>query len=200
MYQLNKNDFKLIKQYKKLRKDDIALYFFEKFKNELSDIVYSKINIKFSSVPFEKGDLIHLVWSAIKKTLVEYKKDDNFNGVLVNNCYYLAIKEIRKYLNNNELVLNVSSSLDKYLSNHHNEPLIKNTSKIEVPTTVMIKNLIDDVCFYNQKYRQETVKKVIYLKSLGYKNSEVAKKLNITYYYVSDILKLVEKIVKKLYF
>ncbi|MCQ3915566.1 MAG: hypothetical protein MJ195_02310 [Mycoplasmoidaceae bacterium] len=61
MYELNKGDYKKIRSYKRFKQEEIALYFFDKFKNDLLDITFSKINRKFGSIPFEKGDLVHLI-------------------------------------------------------------------------------------------------------------------------------------------
>ncbi|MCQ3908529.1 MAG: hypothetical protein MJ200_03100 [Mycoplasmoidaceae bacterium] len=61
MYELNKIDYKKIRSYRKFKQEEIALYFFEKFGDDLLDITYNKINKKFSSIPFEKGDLIHIM-------------------------------------------------------------------------------------------------------------------------------------------
>ena len=199
MYVLNEGDYKKIKLYKKSKREDIALYFFDKFRNDVIDIVFYKINKKFSYIPFEKGDIYHLLWNSVKKTLLDFKKEENFNSCLVNNCYFLTVKEIRKFINNSELVMNISSSLDQHMKKYWLINDKNNTSRIEIPRNVMLNNLINEACEYVTQYKNDTVRKVIYLKSLGYSITEIASDLDINRYYVEDIIKKVEKIAKRLF-
>ena len=64
----------------------------------------------------------------------------------------------------------------------------------------MLNNLINEACEYVTQYKNDTVRKVIYLKSLGYSITEIANDLDINRYYVEDIIKKVEKIAKRLFY
>ena len=96
---LNKKEYKMIVNYKKNHDENVALYFFNKFRNDLLNITYSKIKSKFKHIPYEKGDFVHLIWNSVKTTLKQYKKEQNFHVVLIRNCYLTTIREIKKYLN-----------------------------------------------------------------------------------------------------
>lgn len=200
METLKDHEYEMIKTYKKTKDENIALYFYDKFKIDVTQIIYWKINKKFSSIPFEKGDLFHLVWNSIKKTLEEYKKKTNFNAVLVKNCYYLTLKELRKFLNNSELVMNISGSFDGYSERIKHKTSSNAITKFEMPQKMLLENLIESVCGYITKYSQPTVKRVIYLKSQGYSVADISKKLRISRYYINSLLQTIEKIVKKMYF
>lgn len=200
MEQLNDQEYKMVEKYKKSKDENIALYFFNKFNVEITNIVFYKINKKFSSIPFEKGDLFHLVWKSIIKTMNEYKNNIDFNASLIKNCYFLTIKEVKKFLNNNELTMNISSSYEGYLEKFKQIKCKNGISKIELPRKVLVDNLIDDVCNYVNSFSQPTIKRVIYLKSQGFTTPEIAKKLRLSRYTISNIMKVIEKIVKKIYF
>lgn len=51
----------LIIEYKSNNKIDIPLYFFNKYSTDILSVVDYKINKKFSSIPFEKGDFTSLI-------------------------------------------------------------------------------------------------------------------------------------------
>ncbi|MBQ0045323.1 MAG: helix-turn-helix domain-containing protein [Mycoplasma sp.] len=199
MYTLNKNDYKLIKQYKKFKDDEVALYFFEKFKNDLTSLVFGKINRKFSSILFEKGDLIHLVWNSIKKSLIEYKNNQNFNSILIKNCYYSTIKEVKKFINNNELVMNISSSLETYQTTPRTKIDNNTIVRIQTPTKIVLDEIIEVACSLIKEYTKPTIKRVIYLKSIGYSVSEICKKLRISRHYIDNLLKQIQNVVKNYY-
>lgn len=198
METLNDNEFKLIKTYQKTSNEEIALYFFNKFYKDLIGIIYYRINKKFSSIPYEKSDLIHLAWKAIKQTMNEIKNKENFEGLLIRNCYVSTIREIRKFLNNGELIMNIS-----YSSDEHERRFPSNfqggITNIEIPREEIIKNIAEEASVFTQKYKNETVKKVIYLKSIGYSISEISIKLKISKHYVRDMLVKIEKMVAKNY-
>lgn len=199
MYTLKENDYKLINQYQKSKNEEIALYFFEKFRSEVTNIVFSKINRKFSSIPFEKGDLIHLVWNSIKKTLLEYKNKQNFYGILINNCYFLTIKEVKKFINNNELIMNISSSLESYEKVPKFNIDYGVANKIEKPSNIVLDEIINLACSFIKEYTKPTIKRVIYLKSIGYSVTEICKKLRISRHYIDTLLKQIQNVVEKYY-
>ena len=58
---LNKKEYKMITAYKRRQNEEIALYFFNKFRDDLLNITYSKVRNKFKQIPYEKGDLIHII-------------------------------------------------------------------------------------------------------------------------------------------
>lgn len=200
MYILNESDYKLIDLYKKSKDEDIALYFFNKFKDELINLTFYKINKKFSSIPFEKGDLFHLVWNSIKKTLKEYKKKQNFSAMLVRNCYLMTIDEVKKFVNNNQLIMNISGSFDKMNDKSKWIDSKSCVSNFELPREMMLKDLIENVSVYLSNYSQSVVKRSIYLKSSGYSISYICKKLKLPRSYVDNLFKSIERIVKKMYF
>lgn len=199
MYTLTENDYKLIKRYKKFRDEETALYFFNRYKDQLIDVVFYKINKKFSSIPFEKGDLFHLAWNSVKKTLREFKENDNFNASLIRNCYLSTIDEVRKFVNNKELIMNISGSWDKvrdyskYASSH---TAVVNFS---LSNDLILKDLINTVSGFISNYSQPTIKRVIYLKSLGYSVTYISKKLRLSRSHVESLLKSIERVVRRIY-
>lgn len=199
MEKITTKEYKMIRLYKKSKDDSIPLYFFNKYGKDLINLIFYKINKSFSSVPFEKGDLFYFVWNGIKITLEKYKKKQDFNGVLIQNCYSTVLKEARKFLKNGELVMNMSYSLDQYQQKPHYKYDENNVCYINTDKDVILENLIDDACRYVKKYKQETIKNVIYLKSIGLTISEISEKLNLSIYYVNNLLDLVEKIVEEKY-
>lgn len=199
MEALKKHEYKLIKIYKKQKKEEIVMYFFNKCRNDVINIVYSKICTKFTSIPFEKGDLFHLVWNSIKKSLDEFE-DGDFNSIVVKNCYWLTIKEVKKYLNNSELIMNISDSFESYINTPgkiFDRNLIEENKDSR---NEALEKLINNACEYVNLYPQPTIKKVIYLKSLGYSISEIARIIRKSRYHVDHLLKLVEDMVKDMNF
>lgn len=192
---LSEKENKMIEVYKKTNQEDIALYFFNEFKDDLVNITFSKINKKFTSIPYEKDDLIHLVWRSIKNCLVSCKTPDDFLNILVRNCYFSTIREIQKFLNNKQMVMNVSYSLDTLYEQY----LFSKSVLIQQPKNEIIKDLANSVCELNKKYSQEVVKKTLYLKSIGYSINEIANILKISRYHVCNLLSYVEIVAKKYY-
>lgn len=199
MEAITEKEYKMIKNYKRNKDQNIPLYFFNKFRDDLVNIVFSKINRKFSSIPYEKDDLIHIVWKSIKKSLEDYDQNKNFEVLLVNNCYFSTIREVRKFINNKELVMNTMISLEKYELSP-SRCLDKNQIiNFQLSRDEALDNLIKTACEYVSNYSKPTIKKVIYLKSIGYSVSEISKKLRVSRYYIEDLLKNIEKIIKKYY-
>lgn len=196
---LNKNEYKMINQYKRFKDENIALYFFNKFRDDLLNITYSKIRNKFNFIPYEKGDLVHIIWNAVKITLQQYKKEQNFKVVLLRNCYLTTIKEIRKFINNGELVMNLSGSFDKYIEKHMWNLSQSSVSNVQLPRKTLLNNLIDDACEYVTTYSQPTIKRVIYFKSLGYSTTEICKKLRLSRHHIDSLLKSIQKMIEKYY-
>lgn len=200
MYELSKDDYKKIRSYRRFKQDEIALYFFNKFKNDLLDITFSKINKKFRSIPFEKGDLIHIIWKSLKITMRFYKNEDNFYASLLNNCYIHSIKEIKKFLNNDELIMNTSSSWELYSGVGKKCSDKGNVSNIVKSNDIIVKEIVDVACKYLKTYTQPTIKKVIYLRSLGYTINEISKKIRKNKWVIRDLLDKIWSIVKNYYF
>ena len=196
MEKLTPKEYKMIRLYKKTKDVNIPLYFFNKYHDDLTKLIFYKINKNFSSVPFEKGDLFYFVWNGIKTTLEKYKKKQNFNVVLVNNCYSTTIKEVKKFLKNGELIMNMSSSFEQYQQTPHRKFDRDGVSYINSDNKLLLNNLISEACECIKKYKQETIENVIYLKSMGFNIKEISERLNVTVYYVNDLLNLVEKIVR----
>lgn len=195
MYQLTIDDYKKIKLYKKIKNSEIALYFFEKFRSDLVNIIFSKINLKFGITPLEKGDIVHSVWDSLIKTLNVYKNGQNFCANLITNCYQITIKEVRKFFNNSELVMNHPISLESYLTNNKN----LNVCYIEKPKEIVVDEIINLACENIKEFTQPTIKRVIYLKSMGYSVKDICSKLRKNRYLIKNILNKVEEIVKKFY-
>lgn len=199
MEAVTEKEYKMIKIYKKNRDQNISLYFFNKFRNDLMSIVFSKINRKYSSIPYEKGDLIHIIWESVKKSLDDYDSTKNFHALLVNNCYCQTVREIKKFINNKELVMNTMISLEKFELSP-SRCLDKNQIvNFELSRGEVLDNLIKTACKYVSNYSQPTIKRVIYLKLIGYSISEISRKLRVSRYHIEDLLKNIEKIIKKYY-
>lgn len=197
---LNKKEYKMVINYKKDQDENVALYFFNKFRDDLLNITYSKIKSKFKHIPYEKGDFVHLIWNSVKTTLKQYKKEQNFHVVLIRNCYLTTIREIKKYLNNGQLVMNLSGSFEGYIERHINNYSGGVIVKSHLPRNTLLNNLIEDACRYVTEYSQPTIKRVIYLRSLGYSNSEICKKLRLSRHHVDSLIRAIQKMIEKYYF
>lgn len=200
MYELNKDDYKKIRSYRRFKQEEIALYFFNKFKDDLLDITFSKINRKFRNIPFEKGDLVHLMWKSMKMTLKFYKNEDNFHASLINNCYLTTIREIKKFINNKEMILNTSSSYERYVETSSGFIGKDNITTISRPDKVIVNEIIDIACKYLKRYSQPTIKRVIYFRSMGYSIEEISKKIRKNKWVIRDLLNKIWYIVKNYYF
>lgn len=200
MYELNKDDYKKIRSYRRFKQEEIALYFFNKFKDDLIDITFSKINRKFRNVPLEKGDLVHLMWKSVKMTLKFYKNEDNFHASLLNNCYITTIKEIKKFINNREMILNSSASFEKYEESGCGFIGKDNITTINKSNQMIVGEIIDIACKYLKKYSQPTIKRVIYFRSMGYSIEEISKKIRKNKWVIRDLLEKIWYIVKNYYF
>ena len=197
---LNKKEYKMIGCYQKHQDENIALYFFNKFRDDLLNITYSKIKSKFKHVPYEKGDFVHIIWSSIKSTLKQYKTDQNFHAILIRSCYLTTIREVKKYINNGELIMNLSGSFEEYIERHTGKHSGSSIVKTELPRDTLLNNLIEDACQYVSQYSQPTIKRVIYFKSLGYSNSDICKKLRLSRHHVDSLLRAIKKMIEKYYF
>jgi len=119
-YILNDVEEKLVEKFKLTKDPDIAMYFFNKLGKEVLNIIYSKINLRFSSIPFEKEDLTAYVWKSLQKGLELYQSNKkNLWSVWINNSYFVAVREIQKYFKNGEMVLNYAKSWDEFEQNHN---------------------------------------------------------------------------------
>lgn len=200
MYELNKQDYQKIKSYKRFKQEEIALYFYEKFSKDLLYIIFNKINLKFSSIPLEKGDLIHIIWNSIKKTLKEYKDGDNFCASLQRNCYFQTVNEVKKFIKNDELILNVSSSAENLKEKYG---IFRSKNGLSNPTTpekILLDDLVKNACTYIKNYTQPTIKRVIYLKSMGYSISKICKLIRKSRHHVEEILSCIQDVVKRMFF
>lgn len=196
MESLSNDEMLLVNEFKITNKNEIALYFYNKFKDDLVEIIYSKINNKFYNVPIERGDLIYIIWKGLIKTLKEADVDPSlFNSFLINNCYLLGLQEARKFIKNGEMVLNNANSLEKMILDGN----FKKSEPFMLDWKLSFKNLIDDVCEYVEKFTKDEVKKVVYLKSIGYTIKDIAKTLQMKKCKVIRMLDLIKKIVDKIY-
>jgi len=198
-YILSEVEEKLVEKFQRTKDPDIAVYFFNKLGNDVLNIIYSKINLKFTSIPFEREDLAGYVWKSLQKGLELYRKEKkNLWSVWINNSYFVAVREIQKYFKNNELILNYAESWDQYQDSHC---LINRARSAVVFPKQSFKDSIDPIIEYvsqhNKTYTKTDIKKLLYLKSFGYSEREIAKKMNVSRRYVSSMFKHVIRISKK---
>ena len=96
--------------------------------------------------------------------------------------------------------MNLSGSFEGYIERHTNHYGGNASVKSHLPRNTLLNNLIEDACRYVREYSQPTIKRVIYLKSLGYSNSEICKKLRLTRHHVDSLLRAIQKMIEKYYF
>lgn len=198
---LTKNELELIDKYQKTNNQEIALFFYNKWANDVVNIIYARINLKFASIPYNRDDLFSIVWKAIKESLIEYKKDKYpLWSIVVNKSYIKTIREVQKFLKNTELILNISKSWDTLSNKHHiyknNKDLMylpKNNIKKEID------ELIDWIATNTKTYSKLTIKKLIYLKSLGFSSVEIANKFKTNVKNIRNMIKIIQKIIKHYY-
>lgn len=192
----------LIKEYKLKPNQNIEMYFFEKYKDDILKIIWYRVNKKFSSLPLEKNDYISYVWIGIKKSLKSYDfdKNMNFKNFLIDRTYSFCLKELKKFTNNSEMIMNYAYSYEDY--NNKTKNYIESKSDIEYvkpPIKDMVDDLVASVTKINTKFDNEDIKKVIYLKSIGNSTLEIAKQISKPYRFVKSIVDLAIKIARKIY-
>lgn len=178
---LTQNELEMIKEYQLNRNEDIALYFYKKFSNDLANIIFSRINSKFSSIPLERNDLLHLIWRGIKEELEEFNENNEhslFTG-FVQKGYQKSLREAIGFLNNGHILLNIASSIEEM-----NEFEIKHKTKDgvvyqELKYDDAIKEVVEKITPYFAKNTHRKIQKIIYLKSCGFSLQEIRKKLRI---------------------
>lgn len=198
---LTQNELELIEKYKKTHDQEIALFFYNKWSNDVVNIIYARINLKFTSIPYNRDDLFSIVWKAIKESLIEFQKEKYpLWSIVVNKSYIKTIREIQKYLKNTELILNIAKSWDTIANKHH---IYKNNKNLTYLPKDNIKKELDElielVTKNNKTYSKITIKKLIYLKSLGFSTTEIANKFRTDVKNIRNMIKIVQKILKNYY-
>lgn len=198
---LTQNELELIEKYKKTHDQEIALFFYNKWSNDVVNIIYARINLKFTSIPYNRDDLFSIVWKAIKESLIEFQKEKYpLWSIVVNKSYIKTIREIQKYLKNTELILNIAKSWDTIANKHH---IYKNNKNLTYLPKDNIKKELDElielITKNNKTYSKVTIKKLIYLKSLGFSTIEIANKFKTNVKNIRNMIKIVQKILKNYY-
>ena len=198
---LTKNELELIEKYKKTNNQEIALFFYNKWANDIVNIIYARINLKFTSIPYDRNDLFSIVWKSIKESLKEFDKEKYpLWSIVVNKSYIKTIREVQKYLKNTELILNIAKSWDTISDKHH---IYKNNKNLTYTNKNNIKKEIDELIDWlaanTKTYPKLTIKKLIYLKSLGFSTSEIATKFKTDVKNIRNMIKIMQKILKKYY-
>lgn len=178
---LTQNEIEMIKEYQLNKSEDVALYFYKKFSNDLANIIYSRINSKFSSIPLERNDLLHLIWKGIKEELEEFDENKNyslFNG-FVQKGYQKSLREAIGFLNNGHILLNVASSIEEM-----NDLEIKHRTRDGVVYQQLkyddaIKDVVEKITPYFAKNTHRKIQKIIYLKSCGFSLDDIHKKIRV---------------------
>ncbi len=198
---LNEKEIEMIKEYQLNKNEDIPLYFYKKFSNDLANIIYSKINSKFASIPIERNDLLHLIWKGIKMELEEFDDGKGYTlfAGFARKGYEISIKEALRFLSNGHILLNTASSLEEV-----NEISIGLKSKNgvvyqELKYQELTREVIDQITPYFSKNSQRRVQKIIYLRSCGYSLSEISKKIRIPVREVRNIYNSIKIIGELLY-
>lgn len=196
------NEIELIKNYQEKNDENIALYFFNKYNSEILDIVYGKINLKFSSIPLERDDFFHVVWKAVLQSLKNFdlEKGKSFKNYVIGVAYLMSIKEVLKFLKNDHLVLNQYYSYEKILEEKGYINLGESGKIIEHKTFEQARDeLIEDAIKLNRVFDINLLKRVIYLRSLGHSNREISLICKTNKRRIDKLIKYVCKVAKKLY-
>jgi len=193
-------DFELVDLYKETKNENLLIQFYEKFSKDICNIVFYRINSRFYSVPIEKDDLMHLIWKAVKVTFNECdSKDKNkIINYVIHKTYQATLREIRRFLTNGERVMNNVLSLEELFEQNRNfEHKSDNIVFIKKSYSDTYKEISDFIIKRISKLDKNDVKKVIYLKSLGYTDKDIMKKLNFSRNYVRKIVLTIKKIGEK---
>ena len=189
---LTENEIKLIEMYKTKHDEKIIYYFFNKYKNDAIKYLNFKILNKWYQSPFEKQDFISYIWKAVEKTLINFdlkNLKNQIKGIVFKIAYDLIKREKLKLLTNGHKILNNSLSLEKLRGNFWlNSKFIdkkQNISTQKIDLKLFLKNFI--ATKVNEKKR-DIYKRVIYLKSCGFSNDEIANKLNLRSHQIRYIL------------
>jgi len=194
---LTEEDYQLFVDYKKKKDDELILKFYNKFAKDICNIIYYKVNSRFYSIPLEKDDLMSVVWKGLKDSFNDFNNNDknNFMSYIIYKIYQTTLREIRRFLTNGEVVMNNVLSYETELEKNRNfESRTDNIVFIKKPYEQHFKDISDFILQNITKLDKNDVKKVIYLKSLGYSNKEIGKKLNFTRNYVRKIILTIKKI------
>ncbi|MCQ2747831.1 MAG: hypothetical protein MJ223_00920 [Mycoplasmoidaceae bacterium] len=105
-----------------------------------------------------------------------------------------TLREVRKYLSNGEIILNICSSFDSDGGINLNKMNKNAITVISRPRNILIDDLIKTVCQCIKKYKIETIKRVIYFKSFGYTSDEIAKIISLKKYIVDEIISMAKRI------
>lgn len=200
VYILTEVEQKLIEKYQQTKDENIALYFYNKLGKEVLSVIYSKINHKFTMMPFEKEDLSAIVWDSLKNGLAKCKNQSKKGlwNLWISDCYFGSIREIRKYYSNSELTLNYADSWEELEQTHLVLSRIK--SLVEEPKQNIkdvLEPIIDYVSTHNKTYAKSSIKRLLYLKSLGYSDREIAKKMHVSRRYIASMVKIILRISKR---
>lgn len=195
-------EIELIRQYREKPSEDIALYFFNKYKDLVLNIVYNKINMKFSSIPLERDDFFYTVWKSTLELLKDYDLESGLSikNILIKKAYLNSIKDAAKFLKNTHIVLNTSYSYDKLSNTYVNQKLGDDGKNgVSGEYAQATKNFIDSVIEFNKEFPIDYLKRIIYLKSLGYSVTEISQILKRPKRNIRRAMDFVCKIAKKLY-
>ncbi len=189
---LTENEIKLIETYKIKHDKKIIYYFFDKYKNDAVKYLNYKILNRWYQSPFEKQDFISYIWKAVEKTLINFdikNLKNQIKGIVFKISYDLIKREKIKLLTNGHKILNNSLPLEKIKDNFwlNNKFIDKkqtiSTQKIDLK--IFLENFIKTKVKNSKK---DVYSRVIYLKSCGFSNDEIANKLNLKTHQIRYIL------------
>ena len=188
-------ELELVKQYQNTRDEQIENYFITMYLEKIQKNTFKIINKRFYSTPIEYGDIMSMVYYSIKQTLKIFNIDQNQYNVqqaLYQNSIAYVHRQITKYLTNGHYILNNAYSIDDFFTSEQRTRMGHN------PEDKWIRQIETDLIFEEQKetskwFNDELTQRIIYLKSLGYKNREVSNILKIPVKKVSNVITYLKK-------
>lgn len=194
-------EWQMVKEYQRKQNENIALYFYNKYSDNVCNIVFSKINCKFSSVPLERNDLLSFVWKGIKNTLnkVNIENKSKLIACFVKQSYYCSLREALRFLTNGHIILNNASSLEEMTSK---KVYIKSKNGViyqELKYQYLKDELIRRISIRLHSFDQKIIQRIIYLKSIGYSIKDISKKLNLPLKTIREVSEVIVKIGKLIY-
>lgn len=198
---ISENEIKLVKEYQLKKDNKIALYFYKKFSKDLVNIIYYRINNKFSSIPIERNDLCYLVWNGIKQALLEF---DETKGVslfnyFVQKSYQKGLREAMKFLTNGQIMLNRASSLEEIIYSNKYVWEKNATQPVFQTKQEKVDEIVLEISQKMSKYSVKKIKKIIYWRSLGFSLKDISKKTKINLSEVKNLFRLIKKVGEKIY-
>lgn len=193
------NEIEMVKIYQATKDKQIELYFIDTYLEHIQKYAFDVINQRYNSIPIEFDDVMSIAYQSMIETLEFFDLNDtkiSLKKALFRNAISLLAKQASHYTKGGHYVLNYAWSMES-----DDFAKIRKASAYE-PEKQWINDLEKEMFFDNDDEQNKwiiksNVKQIIYLKSNGHKNEEIAKMLNVDAKRISNVLTYLRRKVKK---